>query len=308
MVKLSVIVPVYNVECYLRKSIESILNQTFQDFELILVNDGSLDGSGRIIDEYADKDDRILALHQNNGGVGNARNNGLKFAKGKYVSFIDPDDWIDENMFRECVSYAECNNLDIVACNIDSFHLDGTIVEHPVFFCGVMSAEEFIMHMFDKPRSILGTNCNKLFKRSLIFDYYNESLRICEDNMFLIQYCKNIKKGGFINKSFYHIFERENSATRAFPERLVEGLSTREKIVDIAFGINEKIGKVAEEDFLDSCILMLSSLDEAHIAEREIAKSVLNNYLKSNFFRVVTNEKINFKMRIKYVIRWFKNS
>ena len=148
--------------------------------------------------------------------------------------------------------------------------------------------------------------CNKVFKRSLIYDYFDENLRICEDNLFLIQYCRNIKKGGFINKAFYHVFERENSAMRACPGRLVDGLVIRERIIDISFGIGENIGRVAEEDFLDSCILMLSNMREIYQDECKFAESVLSKYLKKNLLRVVTNDKIDLKMRIKYVMRMLK--
>lgn len=284
MPKLSVIVPIYNVEQYLERCIESILNQTFQDFELILVDDGSPDGSPRIIDEYVNKDNRIIALHQVNGGVSNARNNGLKHASGKYVSFIDPDDWIDNHMFQECVSYAERNDLDVVACNIDSFYPDGTIAQHPISFSGIMSAKEFVLHIFDKPRTIFGGGCNKLFKRSMISDCFDESLRICEDNLFLIQYCRNIQNGGVINKPFYHVFERENSATRANPERLVDGLAVRKGLVGITVEMDRGIGKVAEEDFLDSCFVMLNKLDGVYPLEYNVAKNIFCEYLKKIFF------------------------
>ena len=93
--KLSIIVPVYNVEQYLDKCIKSILNQTFKDFELILVDDGSIDNSGEICDEYAKKDSRVKVIHKKNGGLAAARNTGLIIARGDYVGFVDSDDWIE---------------------------------------------------------------------------------------------------------------------------------------------------------------------------------------------------------------------
>ena len=95
MPKLSVIVPVYNTEKYLRECIDRILAQTFTDFELILVNDGSTDGSGAICDGYAEKDSRIQVIHQTNGGITVARKSGVRAACGEYVTFVDSDDWID---------------------------------------------------------------------------------------------------------------------------------------------------------------------------------------------------------------------
>ena len=95
---ISIIVPIYNVELYLEKCIESIINQTYKDIEVILINDGSTDKSGIICDKYAKIDDRIIVLHKENGGVSSARNKGLDIAKGDYIAFVDPDDYIEPNM------------------------------------------------------------------------------------------------------------------------------------------------------------------------------------------------------------------
>lgn len=98
--EISIIVPIYNVEKYLPKCIESILSQTFTNFELILVNDGSKDRSGIICDEYASKDNRIKVIHKENGGVSSARNSGVDLASGKYIGFVDPDDYIKKDMYE----------------------------------------------------------------------------------------------------------------------------------------------------------------------------------------------------------------
>ena len=120
MPKISVIVPVYNVEKYLRKCIESILNQTFREFELILVDDGSTDSSGKICDEYALKDSRIKVIHKENGGASSARNAGLDVAKGEYIGFVDSDDWIEMDMYGELYRLIKENNTDISVCGINN--------------------------------------------------------------------------------------------------------------------------------------------------------------------------------------------
>ena len=104
---ISVIIPVYNVENYLAQSVESILKQSFENFEIILVDDGSTDSSGRICDEYVEKDERIAAIHQKNGGLSAARNSGLSEAEGKYVYFLDSDDYIANNTLETLVEIAE---------------------------------------------------------------------------------------------------------------------------------------------------------------------------------------------------------
>ena len=104
MAQVSIIVPVYEVEKYIRKCIESIQAQTFSDFELILVDDGSKDASGRICDEYAKKDKRIRVIHKENKGVSAARNDGIKDSMGEYICFIDADDWIEKTMLESCIN------------------------------------------------------------------------------------------------------------------------------------------------------------------------------------------------------------
>ena len=118
MPKLSVIIPIYNTEKYLRDCIESILAQTFTDFELILVDDGSADRSGAICDEYCQLDGRIKVIHQKNGGVTVARKRGTEAASGDYISFIDSDDWIEPNMYHDMWKKADMYNADIVFCDI----------------------------------------------------------------------------------------------------------------------------------------------------------------------------------------------
>ena len=107
MPELSVIVPIYKAEKYIRKCIDSILTQSFRDYELILVDDGSPDNCGVICDEYAAKDDRIKVIHKRNGGVSEARNVGLDIAGGAYISFIDPDDWVEPDLFYETIRFCE---------------------------------------------------------------------------------------------------------------------------------------------------------------------------------------------------------
>lgn len=111
---LSIIVPVYQVKKVIKKCIDSIQKQSFADFELILVDDGSSDGSEKICDEYVQKDNRIKTIHQANQGVSSARNTGLEYARGTYIAFVDADDWIEPNLFQECMIALKKNRTDIL--------------------------------------------------------------------------------------------------------------------------------------------------------------------------------------------------
>lgn len=117
MTKISAILPVYNVEQYIKDCLDSIINQTMDDIEIICVNDGSLDNSLQVLEEYAQKDARIKIISQENQGQGIARNNGLKIANGEYITFIDPDDWVDVDMFEKMYNSAKKFDSDFVFCN-----------------------------------------------------------------------------------------------------------------------------------------------------------------------------------------------
>ena len=114
MLRLSIIVPVYQAKEYLEKCINSILEQSFVDFELILVDDGSDDGSERICNDYAKKDERVKIIRQENQGVSSARNTGLDYATGKYIAFVDADDWVEKELFEESINAIEKSKADIL--------------------------------------------------------------------------------------------------------------------------------------------------------------------------------------------------
>ena len=117
MAKLSVIVPIYNVEKYLRQCLESIVNQTFRDLEIILVDDGSPDKCGEICDEYAKKDNRIIVIHKANGGLSAARNDALNIATGEWIAFVDSDDWLDIDIYEKAITAGDRYDVDILLFN-----------------------------------------------------------------------------------------------------------------------------------------------------------------------------------------------
>ena len=116
---ISIIVPIYNVEDYLCKCVDSILTQTYKNIEVILVNDGSIDNCGKICDEYALKDNRVKVIHKKNGGIADARNAGLEICCGDYIGFVDSDDWIAEDMYEVLHDFASSNSLDVAICGVN---------------------------------------------------------------------------------------------------------------------------------------------------------------------------------------------
>ncbi|MBQ9687383.1 MAG: glycosyltransferase [Oscillospiraceae bacterium] len=154
--KLSIIVPVYNVEKYLGACVDSLLAQTVEDYEIILVDDGSTDASGKIADAYADANPaRIRVLHIENGGQGRARNFALEIARGRFVGFVDSDDWITPDMYEKLCTKAEETEADVVVCDFLEHYADGTEKVLPAAFQ-------------DHPLSSAGSSCNKIFRRDRI--------------------------------------------------------------------------------------------------------------------------------------------
>ncbi|MGN1267688.1 MAG: glycosyltransferase [Dorea sp.] len=191
----SIIVPVYNAEKSICRCIDSILNQEYTDFELLLMDDGSTDSSGSICDEYAKNDSRVKVIHKENSGVSDTRNQALDLARGKYLQFLDSDDWITPNATKLFVEAAEGNNCDLVIA--DFYRVIGERVSHKgdIEQEGVMTLEEYASHMIENPADFYyGVLWNKFFRRDIVEKYHlrmDASISWCEDFMFNLEYIRH---------------------------------------------------------------------------------------------------------------------
>lgn len=214
MPKLSVIVPIYNSDKYLKKCLDSILGQSFTDFEIIAVNDGSFDNSVEILRNYQEEDSRIRIISQKNQGLSAARNTGLNHVLGEYVSFIDSDDWIDSNMFRDLIFDLESNESDIVACNISIFKSDYDIKEfNKNSYSRVFNREE-AMGIIYTNNMLTYSACNKIYKSHLFKNLRFTVGIIYEDIDFTYKLINLCKKVNYINKSYYYYRFTDNSILR----------------------------------------------------------------------------------------------
>lgn len=209
MPKLSIIVPVYKVEQYLHKCVDSILNQTFTDFELILVDDGSPDNCGRICDEYAAKDGRIRVIHKENGGLSDARNAGIDVAKGEIIGFVDSDDYIDANMYIDMLNFMEEKQLDVACADTyqvreDKFKFKPRYSENKLF-----NREEAICEILNG--NLDNAAWNKIYKRSVIGDTRYPKGRIYEDVATTYKFIYNAVKVGYLKKPYYYYVKRKGS-------------------------------------------------------------------------------------------------
>lgn len=213
----SVIVPVYKSERFIRKCVNSILAQTYKDFEVILVDDGSPDRCGEICDEYARQDERVRVIHKPNGGVSSARQCGIEHAQGEYTIHVDPDDWVEADMLERLYAKAKSEGADMVIC--DFYVEDGSekvlVRQQP----SDLSPATVLRELFQQ---LHGSCCNKLVRRVCYNNYgvcFPQDLSYCEDLFVCCSLLMHGIKVAYLNQAFYHYVRNvnENSMVRTRP-------------------------------------------------------------------------------------------
>lgn len=205
---ISIIVPVYKTEPYLRKCLNSIVRQTYENLEIIIVDDGSPDNCGKICDEYAALDSRIKVIHQRNGGLSAARNTGLKIASGAYIGFTDSDDWIDADMFETLYNGAQEHGADISICGFYSVRnnkYEEVKEEHTVLY-----GREDAMHHLILDQAFTNQIWNKLFKRELFEGIYFPDGRTFEDIGTTYKLVEKADRIVFLNSCKYYYLRRKD--------------------------------------------------------------------------------------------------
>lgn len=241
--KISIIIPVYNSEKYLRRCLNSVLGQTYANIEIILINDGSTDESLLICQEYAKNDARISVINQENKGPAAARNAGIKRATGTYIGFVDADDFIEPVMYEKMMAVAENTNTDLVVTNFkvyDAGNLNSRIVRNTLPYNKVLSQKEikefFIAPYFGGYLGILPSLCNKIYKLDFIksnnFEIDKTRVR-AEDYWFNFYVFQKAFSIIVLDDAFYHYYKNEGSIMHSFRENQFEGfLKTRETLLE----------------------------------------------------------------------------
>lgn len=213
--KISVIVPIYNAEKYLSACIESILNQTFTDFELILVNDGSTDGSFAICEQYRQKDSRIVIINKPNGGSSSAKNEGMKIAKGEFIEFVDADDLLDTEYMESLAEGFRNPQVDLCVGNVCMVkEKNGEIISENkmILHSGLFSLSDFLQFYPEyMPRAVIGSPCNKLYRLEIIKQHhlqFDTSLKNNEDTRFNYAYIAKCRNVFVAEKPYYRYFDR----------------------------------------------------------------------------------------------------
>ena len=297
----SIIVPVYNVQSFLKICIDSILKQSCSDFELILIDDGSSDNSGNICDEYAKKDSRIKVVHKENGGSSSARNRGLSIAKGQWIVFIDSDDWVDDSLLQSYIPYIY--DYDII--------FQGMIVERSDFkdssyqiledhkFIGEQVSEGIL---YLERKNMIGWMCNKAFKRELIENNrirFQEDISIQEDHIFTLEYCMSISSLLCLSTAYYHYRILDNSLIRRYkPYDLL--LRKTELLYKYRLLISKRFHSKELELFSKQSYYMsrVDNIQYAYIGNKKLNRKERIFLLKNN---LVYFDKLNFR---PFSINW----
>lgn len=294
MKKVSIIIPVWGVEKYIAKCLESLVNQTLNDIEIIVVNDGTLDDSQKIIDKYVKKyPDKVKSFIKENGGQGSARNYGIKKATGEYFGFVDSDDFVEYSMYEKMYNKAKTEKLDIVVCGNYNVSEDYSKKEEDAFINNFSSNLE---NAFFGKMAVW----NKLYKRDIILKnniLFKEKVWY-EDFAFTVKTIICAKKIGFINEPLYNYLIRQGSTmNNSNVARNLEILSAFDDVIDYL-----KLTK--QEKFID--MLEFLAVDHIYIstvvrviradADTDIKKQVVNNllnYMNTKFPNFSKNKYIN---------------
>lgn len=311
MKKISVIVPVYNVEKYLRKCFDSLVNQTLKDIEIIIINDGSPDNSKEIIDEYAKKYPKMIkALHKENGGLGDARNDGVKMSKGEYIAFVDSDDFVEIDMFEKLYSQAIKDKADLVICGYNVYNEDYKLLYSTPSIDDSVSDNRMI-------NIVLGDNAvwNRLYKRELIVDNKMKfRTRVWyEDIDYKINVLLHSKKISTIKDGLYNYLVRQGSImNNSNIEKNLEILAAFDQILEYCKLAKKTKKYSAEIEYLAIQHILIAGITRIINAsgEKELKKEVigkLENYMNDKFPNYKNNKYIQKLPRNKKIIYYLIN-
>ena len=216
MIKVSVIVPVYNVEKYLAKCLDTLVNQTLKEIEIIVVNDGSPDNSKAIIDKYAKKYKNIKAYDKENGGLSDARNFGLKKATGKYIAFVDSDDYVEEDMYEKMYNKAISGNFDMVVCDLNYLYEDSDKVVR-----AYSNIKNDTTNIKEAMINIYPAAWNKIYKKELFKTGIEFKKGVWfEDVEFIYRLLPYVKTIGVVSEPFNQYLQRQGSITSSIDKRI----------------------------------------------------------------------------------------
>lgn len=296
---ISVIVPVYKVEKYLEKCADSIINQTYKNLEIILVDDGSPDNCGKICDEYANKDKRIKVIHKKNEGVSVARNCGIENSHGKWISFVDADDYIEENYFEILLSEIQKDSADFIMCGYNRIYNEKNKIEK--INCTNKKEDGDSKKLLEKALNVqtsYGFCHMKLINANIIKNNnikFNPELEVAEDAFFIIELSKYINKFLFIGIPLYNYRFNPNSVVRKYDDnycnKYLKSMKLIKKYIMNNYAENEKILQEME-NFIVYHVLLIAVNYSFNKENKKNAISEMNQFKKLCNETDIINESI----------------
>lgn len=274
-VKVSLIVPIYNSEAFLRRCLDSLLEQTLKEIEIVCVNDGSTDKSEKILEEYASKHTKITVLKKENGGCGSARNMGIEYAKGEYIEFVDSDDILQIDAVEKMYNSAKKHNSDLVVCGMERIDDEtGKLIT-----TDMMNVKKEVIKIDSNLDELLFINpgpCNKLHRKSIFKNARFEKIPVVDDLMLTLQYIPYIKTISFVKESLYKYKVRKESGVNTVQystyEQMKEKFIIRKKEYKELNLSNEYFNYIDRMAFIHVGVSMLYRV--GYIKEKDIGKEI----------------------------------
>ena len=296
---ISVIVPVYKVEPYLDRCVQSIVGQTYKNLEIILVDDGSPDNCPAMCDAWAERDSRVRVIHKTNGGLSDARNAGMDAATGEYIAFVDSDDWIEPVMYEELLKRSKSTGSDIVSCDAVRVWADGTPSKKMVRVAEdrVMNKSE-AMQALIQASSLIQTVWNKLYKSFVAKKIQFEKGKLHEDEFWSWQVVAQASRVATTSGAYYNYFQRPNSIMRngytGFPMLVIDAKLRRHSYIREEL---PDLDDIDSEDLLNTCffqgiqVLRYESREKKREYFCELKKTASDCKFSEKFIRSLSMDK-----------------
>lgn len=305
---ISIIVPIYNVEEYLPECIESLINQTYKNIEIILVDDGSKDNCGSICDEYAKKDNRIIVIHKENGGLSDARNKGIDISKGEYLTFVDSDDVVSTQFIEKLYKMILENNCEIAICDYIRFENEIPKDENIQVEVETVSNLEILTRVYDENVKMI-VAWNKIYKKELFEQIRYPVGKINEDQFTTYKVIYNANKIAVSNEKMYYYRSNPNSIMGSnFNEKRLQVLEALEERMQFYKDKSlDGLYKKTQTSYLDIIISLFIS-SRQNMQDSKKCEEILLSKFKSAYKKMKNNEMISMVERRNYIIFNFSHN
>ncbi|WP_282173031.1 glycosyltransferase family 2 protein [Cytobacillus firmus] len=285
--KVSVVVPVYKVEKYLHRCVDSVLNQTYTNLEIILVNDGSPDHCGEMIDSYAAKDSRIITVHKENGGLSDARNAGMEYVTGNYTMFVDSDDWLDVSMIEKLMNAITKYQADVVQSAIYYAYEDHLLYDNRYYSSNdspVILNNRNLMYELVKNEKVKNFAWGKLYKTEQIKNLPFKKGVLFEDVFWAHKVMQRVETYVILHQPYYYYLQRKDSIVASYTPRnldILEGLKERHKFLEQYYNelTNESLKVILKTSLVHYNLLFLNwRKDKSGLYKRDVYLFIRSNY------------------------------